>query len=69
MAKMKFVIVIILIIITITSTEIIKTTNNMGTGVNCYYQKLAMVNKFAVGNSKKLIACLKAKAEKNSRTF
>ena len=69
MAKIKYVIFIFLIIIAICSTEIIQKTKNIDTKINCYNQKLAMVNKFAVGNSKKLIACLKAKAEKNSRTF
>ena len=63
MVKIKFAILFIFILITITSIEIIQTTKNMDTKINCYYHKLAMVNKFAVGKSKKLIAYLKAKAE------
>ena len=54
-----------MILITIASDEIIQTTKNMDINISCYNQKLAMVNKFAVGDSKKLIECLKARAAKN----
>ena len=71
MVKIKYFLLFILILIITTYFKIIKTNKNRDTNINCYNLKLAMVNKFAVGNSKKLISCLKLNAarKKNTRKY
>ena len=64
---MKFSILFICILIMTASTQINRKFQGIEINRECFYHKLAMVNKFSVGNSKKLISCLKSVAALNKK--